>query len=991
MKVRLIILFCILVKVSVMFSQLTNRGCGTVAPDAQYDLYFQQKVVEYLNQNISSNKIQNVFQIPVIVHVIHGGEAVGVFPNLNAGQINSQIQVLNDDYAGIGLNANTYPANAFQAYATNTVISGGSKDGLGRIAIINTDISFCLALKDSTGNILPEPGIERINWNSISGANNPTTYTTASTFMNFMNTVVKPATIWNPSKYLNIWLTDINTSMTVLAFTQFPPLSGLTGIPSSGSSTTDGLWVWAKCFGSQNLFPSGVYNAPYNQGRTATHELSHYFGVRHTWGDGSCVTDYCNDTPPQQGATYSAATYPYLPNNCTSSIPPTGPEGIMFMNFADFSEDALMYMFTKEQKDRMQTAMINSPYRNQLGTHGLCNSTASVVADFSINPSSICQGGNVSITDMSSTSGSITSWNYSCPAATPSVSTLQNPTFTFNTPGTHTIQLTVTSSGNNSTATHTLNVFPTPNITANHLPILPICAGKTATINLTGALTFTTYPGNITASTFTVNPTATTIYSIAGSSPQGCIGYARDTIKVNPLPNILTTVSSNTTCLGGIITFSNSGGSSFTLTPTGLTGNVINAAINTLGTNVYTVSGTSPFGCLNTRTVSITSFSVPVISISPSITTICSGKSSTLVASGANTYTWNTGFVGNPAVVTPTSSTIYSLFGKNSFGCESSSSSTVNVVPIPVVSIASPSTNVCFGYTMNITANGANTYQWFNGLSANTISVQPILNTTYSVVGTNASLCSDTGYLSITVLPLPTVVASADFNMVCAAQTVALSASGNAINYLWQPGNLFGANHNVQLFTPTTFTLYGQGFNGCAFFNTIFIDVRSFANVNPISTPNIVCPGDSARLSVIGGTVPAWSGNPIPNTEIVNPITNTSYTVYAIDANGCSGDLVFNVSIDPNCDLITYNGFTPNGDGVNDYWIIDNIQNYPHNKVMIYNRWGNKVYETNAYNNNNNRWDGKLNGKTVSSGTYFFIVLTGDGKLLRKGWIEITN
>jgi PKD repeat protein len=480
MKRKLQVILFLMLGMLSLNAQLPNRGCGTLVPGSQYDSLFQQRVIDFLNANSAAARVQANYQVPVIIHVIHNGQAAGTFPNLAQGQINSQIQVLNEDYSGVGFNSANYPTTAFQTYATNTVIAAASKDGSGRIGISNTGISFCLALKDSLGNTLPEPGIERMHWNTITGASNPTTYTTSSAFTTFMNSVVKPATIWSPNKYLNIWITDISASIGLMGYTAFPPLSGLTGISGgTGNATTDGLWCWAKVFGSQNYFSGGTYSPPFNYGRTATHELSHYFGVRHIWGDGTCLTDYCNDTPPQQAATFGTATYPYLPNDCPTNSPPTGANGIMFMNFADYTDDAAMYMFTDEQKVRMQTAMVNSPYRNQLGTHGFCSSASpTVIANFSISPSVIYQGQSVSITDMStSTSPPITAWNYFSAASTVTSSTLQNPTFTFNSVGVHTISLTVTSAGTNASTTKTLQVNACPSPTVNTNTINVSCAG----------------------------------------------------------------------------------------------------------------------------------------------------------------------------------------------------------------------------------------------------------------------------------------------------------------------------------------------------------------------------------------------------------------------------------------------------------------------------------------------------------------------------------
>ncbi len=169
------------------------------------------------------------------------------------------------------------------------------------------------------------------------------------------------------------------------------------------------------------------------------------------------------------------------------------------------------------------------------------------------------------------------------------------------------------------------------------------------------------------------------------------------------------------------------------------------------------------------------------------------------------------------------------------------------------------------------------------------------------------------------------------------------------------------------------------------------MDVQNGNAVIPVVTPSAVCVGDTAILSVIGGTIPMWSANVIPNTSYVTPSSPTNYTLSAIDFNGCVSDIVFTVDINSSCDVIVYNGFTPNGDGVNDFFVIDNIEKYPNNNVHIFNRWGDKVFTTSKYNNTNNNWDGKFNGKPVTSGTYFYLITNDNGKVLKKSWLEITN
>jgi gliding motility-associated-like protein len=534
-----------------------------------------------------------------------------------------------------------------------------------------------------------------------------------------------------------------------------------------------------------------------------------------------------------------------------------------------------------------------------------------------------------------------------------------------------------------------VNPIPSITVTPNNQTI---CPGKTATLSLSGAQNYTTNPGAITLSSFTVNPSSTTVYTVTGTSPFGCIGTRKDSIKVATPPAIFSNVSSNTVCLGSMITFSNSGGASYTLSPSAFTGNVINMAPSTLGTTIFTVTGTGPFGCINTKTLSISTFSVPLVSITPGSTTICSGKTLLLTASGASSYTWaGSGTVSNSINVSPTTGTTYSVIGRSSNGCDNSATSSVSVVLQPIVSINSPSTNVCFGYTMAVTAGGASNYQWSTGATTSSDTIQPFSANVYSVIGTNNGFCSDTAFLSITVLPLPTVSSLVSQTMACVGQSIVLNATGNSVQYYWQPNNLTGATHTVQILAPTTYTVYGQGSNGCIFYSTSFVDVQTGNSVIPVATPSAVCIGDSAILSVVGGNVPLWSANPAPNTQAVSPVTPTSYTVSAMDLAGCISDIVFTVGINSNCDMIIYNGFTPNGDGMNDFFTIDNIEKFPNNKVFIYNRWGNKIFSTSGYHNQNNNWDGKLNGKVVAAGTYFYLVVDSSEKLMKKGWIEITN
>jgi len=384
--VKILFLFLSLYSFSVSAqAQQMNNFCGTEIPSQQWENIFAEYVKEFRRTHKFQNGDQFVeYTIPVIFHVLHSGQPIGSFPNIVPGQITSQITVLNQDFSGTGFSYNTYPTNAFIQWAINQNLPQANLDSLGRVKIANINIKFCLAEKDTLGNILPEPGIERININSR-GWINPNTFTTPQTLRAYFDGTIKPGSIWNVRKYLNIWISDKNAAVPFTGFATLPPLSTLPGITGGGegTETTDGIWSYSSAVGSAFIFPGGIYASPNVRGRTITHEAGHYLGLRHIWADGNCLTDYCTDTPPAFTSNTGFPVYPLNPGSCGS--PSNSPNGEMYMNYMDYSADPAKYMFTYDQAVRMQTAMLNSPFRNQLGTHGLC------VAVLGINN----EGGNI--------------------------------------------------------------------------------------------------------------------------------------------------------------------------------------------------------------------------------------------------------------------------------------------------------------------------------------------------------------------------------------------------------------------------------------------------------------------------------------------------------------------------------------------------------------------------------------------------------------------
>lgn len=350
-------------------------GCASESPLMQWEYALQELIKNSSPENKHGKTMTNHYTIPIIFHVIHGGEPLGTYPNILSGQLASQITIINQDFSGNAYNASNYPAAAFVNWAVNQKTPQANLDQNGRIKIADFNIEFCLATTDNNGNILSEPGINRINYVQ-KGWVNPNQFTTQISMKSYLDSIIKPQSIWDVKKYLNIWITDKSTLLNYAGVSSVPPLSGLPDLPGNATDTTDGIWCFTKAIGSYTLFPAGTYISTFIDGRTLTHEIGHYVGLRHIWGDGACGNDFCDDTPPAASENTGTPTYPYNAGSCAS--PSNNPDGEMFMNFMDYTRGPSKFMFTTDQKTRAHMVMLNSPFRNKLGTHNLCNTISAI-------------------------------------------------------------------------------------------------------------------------------------------------------------------------------------------------------------------------------------------------------------------------------------------------------------------------------------------------------------------------------------------------------------------------------------------------------------------------------------------------------------------------------------------------------------------------------------------------------------------------------------
>ncbi|MBS1651256.1 MAG: T9SS type A sorting domain-containing protein [Bacteroidetes bacterium] len=879
-----------------------HRTCGTSVPSAQWDAWFNQKVTEYVQNNAakfigSSNSTASTsYTIPVVVHVIHGGQAVGTYPNITNAQAVSQISILQNDFDGVGQYTSHYPANAFQNYATANSIPSPNYNG-SRIVIGNAQLTFLPAYYDKNGNAMPEPGIERINFNTFTLSGGYTSkdpsnaaYNTPTTFMNFLNNIVKPQTIWNPVKYMNIWVTDENSSTGLLGFATFPAGSTLTGmIGGTGTSTTDGLWCWAMSYGN-----TGFATAPYNLGRTATHEIGHWVGLRHIWGDATCATDYCNDTPPAYQANYvnqnplaspptaadaNTVTYPYNVGTC-SGPPSNSPDGEMFMNFMDYSDDNGMFMFTTDQVTRIQTAMANAPYRNQLGTHGL--TIPYPTANFNTSVLSPCTNQTVQITDMSTgTVSAPSSWNYTITGATTSTSNVQNPVVTFTATGTQTITLICAANGTQVSLPFTKTVTVGPGITVSLTSSAAgtVCAGTSVTLSASGAGTYTWSTGS-NAGSIIVTPTTTTIYNVTGSSG-ACSATKTTTVNVGAGINVSISASSASLCTGQSATLSAFGASSYTWS-TG--SNLSSIVVTPLSSTTYTLVGKTG-ACSGNTTTAITVNTTPTVSVNSA--TICNGTSATLTASGATTFSWSTGATGTVLNPSPASNTVYTVIGANG-NCTNSKTSSVTVVANPTVNVTNPT--ICAGSSATITASGATTFSWNTGSTASSIVVSPLSTTQYTVKGSNG-ICASSKVATVTANPIPTLTVNS--YTICSGGTATLTVSG-ASTYSWSTGST-ASSINVSPVVTTVYSVVGTSL-GCSSSKTSTVTIGSSLSISFSSPATSICNGGSTTITASGASSYTWNTGSNANSIVVSPVSNTTYSI--IGSNGsCFGSNSIGITV----------------------------------------------------------------------------------------------
>ncbi len=340
-------------------------------------------------------------------------------------------------------------------------------------------------------------------------------------------------------------------------------------------------------------------------------------------------------------------------------------------------------------------------------------------------------------------------------------------------------------------------------------------------------------------------------------------------------------------CSGEQVTLSGSGASTYAWN---------NGIMNSLAfipssTTTYTVTGTDANGCTNTDQVDVTVNPLPPVNAGTDHA-VCTGFQTTLSASGATSYVWDNSITDGVAF-TPLSTLTYSVTGTDANGCVNSDQIVVTVNPLPTVNAGLDQT-VCIGDLVSLSATGASSYLWNNGV-VNGMSFNPVNTATYTVTGTDANGCVNTDQVTVTVTSVSTPSAGAD-QIICLGNQAVLT-----VNYA--SGILWSTGETTQSITvsPTINTNYTVTVTNGPCFGTddVLVSVQT-APVVDAGQDITICTGDHAVLTASGSGAFTWSHGLGNSPQVnVNPSATTTYTVSLSNSIGCTSTDDITVSIYP--------------------------------------------------------------------------------------------
>lgn len=540
-----------------------------------------------------------------------------------------------------------------------------------------------------------------------------------------------------------------------------------------------------------------------------------------------------------------------------------------------------------------------------------------------------------------------------------------------------------------------VNVFPLPSVTVTS-PKNPVCLGEAVNLSAFGAISYTWFPGSFNTPIISVSPTASTVYSLSGSNAFGCVSTSLYSLSVNSPGTIIATASSNSICAGNTASIQLSGSSNYSWNPSSSLSTTLGPFVlaNPLITTVYTVTAFNSV-CSTSALVTISVSPNPTISILAESFSVCSGSSVTFTASGASSYSWLP-FNQNGSVITitATATTNYTLLGSSSAGCVSTTLGSIGVQSSPVIILSQSASSVCAGESVTCTAQGASNYSWIpTGTTGNSVVLSPSVSVNYTLLGSNngctgsftfsinVSNCTNNRFFGLTNAadkPIPfnsnyyrinfTVIAAntssinlqnvrlntdlkSTFPYPCSYSVISTPVIKSVNSALQANGN-FDGDVNASLTKSQTSVLLSNKRDTLVY--SVLVEPKGF--YGPI------------KNSVIGFAT-------LPDNSVVSDTSNNGF-IWDPDKDGDPTNNNAATLIDiAAIDLFIPEGFSPNDDGNNDLFSIKGL-NEKGAKLIIYNRWGNKVF---VKEGTELSWDGKANVNSVKfgndklpTGTYFY-------------------
>ena len=888
--------------------------------------YYMERVLG-MNSNLHpSQRTNDVYTIPVVVHVIHNGEAYGTGTNITNEQIYSAIEALNQDYRRMA--------------GTNGFGNG-----------VDVGVEFCLASRNPSGQ--PTNGIVRVNGSSV--ANYATMGIEASAGSGAVEENVKALSTWPRASYLNIWVVNEiennDGGSGIQGYAYFPV-----------NSPIDGIVVLYNAFGTVGNLKSYT-----NMNRTLTHEVGHYLGLYHTFnsttsctGETNCTTqgDRVCDTPPtiQAGSCSSPAC--------------SGTQQVQ--NYMDYTSQTCQDMFTDGQKLRMRTTLESQRtsiltsmgcmpvYQNDIGVTAIISPTGTscaggispqvTLSNYGSNTLSTAQiqynvdGVGTSTFNWSGSLASGASINVTLPSinpaagahtfyawsASPNNGTDENAA---NNQSTGTFSVTSGAAAQLDVVLDYYGTETTWNITDANDAILmsggpyvngqqglhnitPVCLAVgcyTLTMNdlygdgqgfTSGSFSLTAANGSVLASgAGNWGDTSANDFCIVATTPQGQAPVASFTIQDNTIcRNVQNDYTSTSTQSPTSYSWVFEGGSPATSTQQ----NPQNVTYAAAGTYDVTLTATNAFGthtyvCTNCVTV-YADPAVTLTSTNPGCGNQSNGAiSSSVSGTGPYTYSWNNG--STSANLTAITAGSYTVNVTSAQGCAAQASATLTSAP--AIAITGTVTNVLCSNAANgsITTSvtggtGNKTYSWSNG--STTANISNLASGSYTVNVSDASGCAASGSFTVTAPSAITVTGNVT-NVSCAGGnngSIAVSAAGGTGNKTFTWSN--GLTGNTLSNQPAgTYTVTATDANGCSASQAFTITAPTAVSISGTAT-NADCFGSndgSISVQANGGNgalTISWS-NGMTGSQI-NNLAPGNYSATAINAAGCNASASFTIA-----------------------------------------------------------------------------------------------